>query len=119
MVLLDWRAHGLLPALRPFRRASSKPYVIYCMTENDDADRQRALAGGADDYLLKPFDRQIAHREAAAALRCGLTGRADTAPTGVAVAAFWERPASTASSRVLIAACRASPITFLPVRSVT
>jgi two-component system chemotaxis response regulator CheY len=35
----------------------SKPVVIYCATENDPADIASALRAGADDYLLKPFDR--------------------------------------------------------------
>jgi two-component system chemotaxis response regulator CheY len=36
----------------------SKPVVIYCATENDPTDIASALRAGADDYLLKPFDRE-------------------------------------------------------------
>jgi two-component system chemotaxis response regulator CheY len=35
-----------------------KPTVIYCATENDTGDIARALTAGADDYVLKPFDRE-------------------------------------------------------------
>lgn len=36
----------------------NKPLVIYCATENDRGDITRALTGGADEYILKPFDRE-------------------------------------------------------------
>jgi two-component system, chemotaxis family, chemotaxis protein CheY len=35
-----------------------KPIVIYCTTENDPSAIARALSAGADDYILKPFDRK-------------------------------------------------------------
>jgi two-component system chemotaxis response regulator CheY len=35
-----------------------KPFVIYCTTENDSSEIARALSAGADEYLLKPFDRE-------------------------------------------------------------
>jgi two-component system, chemotaxis family, chemotaxis protein CheY len=35
-----------------------KPLVIYCTTGNDASEIARALSAGADDYLLKPFDRE-------------------------------------------------------------
>ncbi len=34
------------------------PVIIYCATENDPTEIAHALAAGADDYLLKPFDRE-------------------------------------------------------------
>ena len=34
-----------------------KPVIIYCTTENDPKDIARALAAGADEYILKPYDR--------------------------------------------------------------
>lgn len=36
----------------------SKPVVIYCATDNDSGDIARMLSSGADDYVLKPFDRE-------------------------------------------------------------
>jgi len=35
-----------------------KPIVVYCTTENDTADITRTIAAGADDYIIKPFDRE-------------------------------------------------------------
>jgi two-component system, chemotaxis family, chemotaxis protein CheY len=35
-----------------------KPFIVYCTTENDTSALARALSAGADDYLLKPFDRE-------------------------------------------------------------
>lgn len=60
-VLLDWDMpvmNGLefLGALR-LATKSDRPRIVYCLTENDPAEISRALLGGADDYLLKPFDR--------------------------------------------------------------
>ena len=61
-ILLDWHmpemgAYEFLEALAPLRKGA-KPFVVYCTTENDRADLARAYAAGADDYLLKPFDRR-------------------------------------------------------------
>jgi two-component system, chemotaxis family, chemotaxis protein CheY len=36
----------------------SKPHVIYCVTVNDSSDIARALTAGADEYVMKPFDRE-------------------------------------------------------------
>jgi two-component system, chemotaxis family, chemotaxis protein CheY len=60
-VIVDWRMpemNGLefLGALRLSTR-QPRPYIIYCTTENDPAEISRAYAGGASNYLLKPFDR--------------------------------------------------------------
>jgi two-component system, chemotaxis family, chemotaxis protein CheY len=39
------------------RHGGDKPIVIYCTTENSPGDIARALSSGADDYIMKPFDR--------------------------------------------------------------
>ena len=44
-----------------------KPIVIYCATENDTGDISRALTAGADDYVMKPFDRETIRAKLAAA----------------------------------------------------
>ena len=36
-----------------------KPVIVYCTTENDPQDIARALSAGADDYMMKPFDRKM------------------------------------------------------------
>jgi len=61
-ILLDWQMplmSGLefLGSLR-LAKLDRKPFVIYCTTENDPSDLARAFAAGADDYLLKPYDRE-------------------------------------------------------------
>jgi two-component system chemotaxis response regulator CheY len=36
-----------------------RPYIFYCTTENDPDELARAFIGGANDYILKPFDRDL------------------------------------------------------------
>jgi len=36
-----------------------KPKVIYCLTEFNVAQVGKAIRAGANDHLLKPFDREI------------------------------------------------------------
>ncbi len=60
-ILLDWdtpsmSGHDFLIALKMIP-SRTKPYVIYCTTENNPADISLAIQEGAADYLLKPFDR--------------------------------------------------------------
>jgi two-component system chemotaxis response regulator CheY len=61
-ILLDWHMPGMgaMDLLRALRRTAddNKAYIVYCMTENDREDISRALEAGADDYLLKPFERE-------------------------------------------------------------
>lgn len=63
VVLLDWSMPAtdsldLLAALRK-EAGGHRPKVIFCTTENDPEQIGRALAAGADDYMMKPFDRDI------------------------------------------------------------
>jgi two-component system chemotaxis response regulator CheY len=44
-----------------------RPHVIYCATENNQRDIALALTSGADDYLLKPFEREALRSKLAAA----------------------------------------------------
>jgi two-component system, chemotaxis family, chemotaxis protein CheY len=61
-VLLDWnmpvmsgmeflKAIGDLPL-------SPRPRVVFCTTENGTAHIRAALDAGADEYIMKPFDRE-------------------------------------------------------------
>jgi two-component system chemotaxis response regulator CheY len=63
MVLLDWHmpVMGGIEFLGALRLANldRKPFVVYCTTENDAADISKAIAAGADEYLLKPFNREV------------------------------------------------------------
>lgn len=62
-VLLDWNMpimSGLefLKLLRAYI-GGEKPRVIYCTVENDIGAIALALKAGADDYMMKPFDRKV------------------------------------------------------------
>jgi len=35
------------------------PIVIFCTTENDIEHIQEAIAAGANEYIMKPFDSEI------------------------------------------------------------
>lgn len=36
-----------------------QPVVVFCTTENDAVDIETALRGGANEYILKPYDRNL------------------------------------------------------------
>jgi two-component system chemotaxis response regulator CheY len=36
-----------------------KPKVVFCTTENDVGHIARAIRAGANEYIMKPFDREI------------------------------------------------------------
>ena len=62
-VLLDWNmpvmdGYEFLKALRRLP-GGDRPKVVFCTTEHDVAQIARALHAGADDCILKPFDREI------------------------------------------------------------
>ena len=37
----------------------SRPKVVFCTIENDIAQITRVLRAGADEYIMKPFDKEI------------------------------------------------------------
>ena len=53
--------------LRVLRREPSgdKPAVIFCLAENDVAQITEAMGAGANEYLIKPFDREIVEEKLA------------------------------------------------------
>lgn len=62
-ILVDWiipgcNSHDLIAKMRR-TLVEKPPYIIYLTTENDVAEVNRAFKAGADDYLLKPFNREI------------------------------------------------------------
>ena len=62
-VLLDWNMPVMtgidfLKALRLLPNGAA-PVVVFCTTENDYAHVQEAIALGADEYIMKPFDSEI------------------------------------------------------------
>ncbi len=61
VVLLDWNMpvmNGMefLQALGDLALAP-RPKVVFCTTENGTAHIRAALDAGADEYVMKPFDR--------------------------------------------------------------
>jgi two-component system, chemotaxis family, chemotaxis protein CheY len=63
VILLDWQMPNMtgIEFLRSLRRQSSglNPVVLFCTTENDVAHITEALNAGANEYIMKPFDREI------------------------------------------------------------
>lgn len=61
-ILLDWHMPVMagLEFISTLRQkpGGEKPRIVYCITEYDPQDITRALAAGADDFLMKPFDRE-------------------------------------------------------------
>ena len=62
-ILLDWNMTKMdgYEFLRALRRlpGGDKPKVVFCTTENDVAHIARALHAGANEYIMKPFDKEI------------------------------------------------------------
>ncbi len=58
-VFLNWKLSDMtgIDALAALRGAvrHERPFVLYCSSENDPADIERARLAGAGHYLLKPF----------------------------------------------------------------
>ena len=62
-ILLDWNmpkmdGYEFLKALRRLP-GGDRPKVVFCTTENGMDHISRALHGGANEYIMKPFDRDI------------------------------------------------------------
>ena len=62
-ILLDWNMPRMdgYEFLRMLRRlpGGDGPKVVFCTTENDVAHIARALHAGANEYIMKPFDKDI------------------------------------------------------------
>ena len=62
-ILLDWNMPKMdgYEFLRMLRRlpGGDGPKVVFCTTENDVAHIARALHAGANEYIMKPFDKEI------------------------------------------------------------
>jgi len=63
IVLLDWNMPVMdgIEFLRALRKmpGGNVPVVVFCSTENDIQHIQEALATGANEYIMKPFDADI------------------------------------------------------------
>ena len=62
VILLDWNmpVMGGMEFLRALRQsgAPAQPKVVFCTTENDLSHIRAAIEAGADEYVMKPFDRE-------------------------------------------------------------
>lgn len=62
-VLLDWNMPVMdgmefLQSLRK-EQGGGDPIVVFCTTENDMGHITEAISAGANEYIMKPFDREI------------------------------------------------------------
>ena len=60
VILLDWNMPVMsgLQFIRELRTqpGGAVPKVVFCTTENDADHIREAIAAGADEYVMKPFD---------------------------------------------------------------
>lgn len=60
-ILLDWQMPQMtgLDFLKSLRGEASarRPVILFCVTENDPVHIGEALGAGADEYILKPYDK--------------------------------------------------------------
>jgi two-component system, chemotaxis family, chemotaxis protein CheY len=63
VVLLDWNMPNMdgIQFVRTLRKmpGGDRPKVVFVTTENDVGHIARALHAGADEYIMKPFDKDI------------------------------------------------------------
>ena len=62
-ILLDWNMPEMdgITCLRALRAMplNPRPVVVMCTTENGMSKIQEALEAGADEYIMKPYDRDV------------------------------------------------------------
>ena len=62
VILLDWNMPVMsgMDFLRALRDSDvpKRPKVVFCTTENGMAYIRAAVEAGADEYVMKPFDRE-------------------------------------------------------------
>jgi two-component system chemotaxis response regulator CheY len=62
-ILLDWNMPNMtgIEFLRALRQETGgdKPIVLFCTTESDMTFITQAIEAGANEYIMKPFDKEI------------------------------------------------------------
>ena len=70
-IMLDWAMPVLsgIESLQSLRRlpGGDAAVIIYCTTENDPAEFARARRAGADDVIVKPYNREMLREKLMAA----------------------------------------------------
>ncbi len=63
LIIMDWRLPVMegIDVLYMIRSnvKMQQPKILFCSSLNDEAKIREALQGGADDYIMKPFDEEI------------------------------------------------------------
>lgn len=63
LIIMDWRLPIIdgIDVLYKIRGEYKirQPRIIFCSSITDEGKIREALDGGADDYLMKPFDEEI------------------------------------------------------------
>jgi len=63
VIILDWNMPVMngLEFLLELRRSpgGDAPKVVFCTTENDIDHITKAIEAGANEYIMKPFDKEI------------------------------------------------------------
>ena len=71
VIMLDWNMPVMngIEFLHALRRAEGgdQPVVLFCTTEADLAHIREAIDAGANEYIMKPFDREIIEAKFSAA----------------------------------------------------
>ena len=62
LIFLDWNMPSMkgvefVKSLRA-QPDGARPMILFCTTENDAGEIAQAVAAGANDYVMKPFDRE-------------------------------------------------------------
>jgi two-component system chemotaxis response regulator CheY len=63
LVFLDWNLPSMkgMEFIKTLRGqpGGHQPFILVCTTENDPAEIAQARAAGANEFILKPFDRTV------------------------------------------------------------
>ncbi len=63
VIFLDWNLPSMTGAefVKSLRGqpGGARPVVLFCTTENDAGEIANAMAAGANDFIMKPFDRLV------------------------------------------------------------
>jgi two-component system chemotaxis response regulator CheY len=86
LILLDWSMPGMgsVEFVRSLRAQpdGGRPIILICVTEVDANEIALAVAAGINDYVIKPFDREILAAKLAELFSNRSDGRPQSAAAG-------------------------------------